>query len=455
MNNQIKYTDAQLKVINSNDKRLLVLSCAGSGKTSTIVGRISKLIKENVLPQAILVLSFSNKSVQDLHAKLRSQAETSEVRVQTFHSFGLELIKKYNVELGLESRVSIISDTDRKKLVKELCETNGLSGGVDECSVFIRSKKNYDIASNVSSKYNVVFSEYSSRLKEIKMIDMEDLIYRPVELIQSDCSIANEVRGIYQYVFVDEYQDTNEAQNKLLDAIIGDDSYVCLVGDDDQSIYEWRGAKPHYIRDKAKPDSGYTTIKLEENFRSQKSIIDIAYQVIKNNHNRVDKKITAELPSGPLPYYNRFKTAQVEAEFVAEKIVQLYGSKRFRYSDIAILCRSENQMSVIEFALKDKRIPYEVNETDKGMGYSRFIAVLKAIDKWDKYETIAMAVNFPTPCFDKYVFQDAKETYNRETGNTEDFSPLEWLNVIYMSSVNYDEYCEIFRSRYRILTQLR
>lgn len=287
------------------------------------------------------------------------------------------------------------------------------------------------------------------------MIDMEDLIYLPVELIKSDGNVANEVRGIYQYLFVDEYQDTNEAQNKLLDSIVGDDSFVCLVGDDDQSIYEWRGAKPHYIRDKAKPDSGYMTVKLEKNFRSQKSIKDIAYQVIKNNHNRVDKKITAELPAGPFPFYTRLKNERAEAEYVADRIVQLYGSKRFRYSDIAILCRNEGQMPVIEFALKDKKIPYEVNETDSGMGYSKFIAVLKAIDKWDKYETIATAVNFPTPCFDKYVFQDAKETYGRETGDTGNYSPLEWLDKIYTSSVNYDEDCETFRSRYRILTQLR
>lgn len=456
MRNEIKYTSAQLEVINSNDKRLLVLSCAGSGKTSTIVGRISKLIKDNVLPQAILVLSFSNKSVQDLHAKLRSEAETSDVKVQTFHSFGLELIKKYSSELGLQSRVTIIGDSDRKKLIKELCEKKGLFGrDVDECSVFIRSKKNYDYKSDLAKRYDAIFSEYNSRLKEIKMIDMEDLIYLPVQLIRADSNVAKEVKDMYQYVFVDEYQDTNEAQNKLLDAIVGDDSSVCLVGDDDQSIYEWRGAKPQYIRDKARPDSGYTTVKLEKNFRSQKSIIDIAYQVIKNNHNRVDKKITAELPAGASPFYTKFKNEQAEANYVADRIVQLYGSKRFRYSDIAILCRNEGQMPAIEIELKNKKIPYEVNETDNKMGYSKFIAVLKAIDKWDSYETIATAVNFPTPCFDKYVLQDAKETYSRETGDTKDYSLLEWLNVIYMSSVNYDEDCETFRDRYRILTQLR
>lgn len=456
MKNEIKYTAAQLEVINSNDKHLLVLSCAGSGKTSTIVGRISRLIKDKVLPQAILVLSFSNKSVQDLHAKLRSEAETSDVKVQTFHSFGLELIKRYSSELSLGTRITIIGDADRKKLIKELCEKNGLFGrDVDECSVFIRSKKNYDYKSDLEKRYGAVFSEYNSRLKEIKMIDMEDLIYLPVELIKSDGNVANEVKGMYQYVFVDEYQDTNESQNKLLDSIVGDDSFVCLVGDDDQSIYEWRGAKPHYIRDKARPGSGYITVKLEKNFRSQKSIIDIAYQVIKNNRNRVDKKITAELPAGPFPFYTRLKNERAEAEYVADRIVQLYESKRFRYSDIAILCRNEGQMPAIEFALKDKKIPYEVNETDTGMGYSKFISVLKAIDKWDKYETIAAAVNFPTPCFDKYVLQDAKEVYSRETGDTGNYSSLEWFDKIYTSSVNYDEDCETFRNRYRILTQLR
>lgn len=456
MAGEIKYTGAQREVINSNDKRLLVLSCAGSGKTSTIVGRILRLIKDNVLPQAILVLSFSNKSVQDLHAKLRAEAITSDVKVQTFHSFGLEFIKKYSSGLDLECRITIINDTDRKKLVKELCEKIGLFGqDVDECSKYIRTKKNYDYKTDLAKRYDAVFGEYNKRLREMKMIDMEDLIYLPIELINTDSNVANEIKGMYQYVFVDEYQDTNEAQNRLLDAIIRDDTCVCLVGDDDQSIYEWRGAKPQYIRDKASDSSGYTTVKLEKNFRSQKAIIDVAYQVISHNHNRVDKKITAELPAGQLPVYTRLKNEQAEAQYVADRIVHLHGSKRFRYSDIAILCRNEGQMPAIEFALKDRKIPYEVNEADKGMGYSKFIAVLKAIDEWNKYETIAAAVNFPTPCFDKYVFQDAKETYNKETGNTKNYSPLEWLDIIYMSSVNYDEDCETFRNRYRILTQLR
>ena len=206
MAGEIKYTGAQLEVINSNDKRLLVLSCAGSGKTSTIVGRMLRLIKDNVLPQAILVLSFSNKSVQDLHAKLRAEAITSDVKVQTFHSFGLEFIKKYSSGLDLECRITIINDTDRKKLVKELCEKIGLFGqDVDECSKYIRTKKNYDYKTDLAKRYDAVFGEYNKRLREMNMIDMEDLIYLPIELINTDSNVANEIKGMYQYVFVDEY----------------------------------------------------------------------------------------------------------------------------------------------------------------------------------------------------------------------------------------------------------
>ena len=458
---KIIYTAEQKEVINSDKKRLLVMSCAGSGKTATIIGRIDRLIKDGIPASAILVLSFSNKSADDIREKLEhglcESIACTNVTVQTFHSFGLDLIKKYHEELGYDKKIVIATDNERKNIIKTICtEAEQHSANAENYLLYIRNKKNFETADNsyVDAQNEPMFHEYMRLMKEKSMVDMDDLIYLPIELMRLFPNVQREVTEIYRYIFVDEYQDTNEAQNRLLDAITNKDSYLCLVGDDDQAIYEWRGAKPQYIRDKA-VSGEYTVLKLQKNFRSQKSIIEVADRIIQNNKDRVPKRIVSDIPAEMLPYFKQFKTAEEEATFVAQKIQELVASKRFNYKDIAVLYRAERQLEPIREVLEKDSIEYEVNKEDNNFQYSKFVAVLKAIVNWDSYENIVAAVNFPTPCLDKFVLQDAKETYNRETGNTEDFAPVEWLEKIYESSVLYDEDCETFRSRYRVITQLR
>lgn len=453
---KIAFTEEQKKVIDSDSKRLLVLSCARSGKTATIIGRIQRLLGEGVLSSVFLVLSFSNKSADDIREKLERNIPGAKMTVQTFHSFGLDLIKKYHEELGYDKKIGIAMDSERKNFIKLICSQQHLAINTDEVLQYIRRKKSFEIAEDEKPEplYEQLFQDYMRLLKEKGMVDMEDLIYLPLELMHKFPEVKQEAASIYRYIFVDEYQDTNEAQNRLLDAITTKDSYLCLVGDDDQAIYEWRGAQPHYIRDKAVSHE-YTVLKLQKNFRSQQAIIDVANRIIQQNKDRVAKVIVAANPAETPPYFRRFSSREEEAAFVAKTIRELVDSKRFHYKDIAVLYRGEKQLEPVRAALEQNGIEYAVNREDNNFQYSKFVAVLKAIVDWDSYEDIVAAVNFPTPCFDKFVFQDAKETYNRETGNTQDFSPVEWLNRIYLSSVLYDEDCETFRSRYRVITQLR
>lgn len=454
---KITYTEEQKKVIDSASKRLLVMSCAGSGKTATIIGRIQRLLREGVPSSALLVLSFSNKSADDIRGKLEQDILCGGITVQTFHSFGLDLIKKYHEELGYGKKIVIAMDSERKNFIKTICaQQKYTSVNTDECLQYIRRKKSFesDEKEKPNAQYEQIFQEYMRLLKEKGMVDMEDLIYLPLELMRIFSEVKQEVTGLHRYIFVDEYQDTNEAQNRLLDAITEKDSYICLVGDDDQAIYEWRGAKLHYIRDKAASHE-YTVLKLQKNFRSQQAIIQVANRIIQQNKDRVPKVIVAEKPAETPPFFRQFNSQEEEAAFVAQKIQQLVDSNKFNYKDIAVLYRSEKQLEQIRAELEQNKIEYVVNKEDNNFQYSKFVAVLKAIVDWDSYENIVAAVNFPTPCFDKYVLQDAKETYNRETGNVQDFSQVEWLDRIYMSSVLYDEDCETFRHRYRVITQLR
>ena len=247
---KIAFTEEQKKVIDSDSKRLLVLSCAGSGKTATIIGRIQRLLGEGVLSSVFLVLSFSNKSADDIREKLERNIPGAKMTVQTFHSFGLDLIKKYHEELGYDKKIGIAMDSERKNFIKLICSQQHLAINTDEVLQYIRRKKSFEIAEDEKPEplYEQLFQDYMRLLKEKGMVDMEDLIYLPLELMHKFPEVKQEAASIYRYIFVDEYQDTNEAQNRLLDAITTKDSYLCLVGDDDQAIYEWRGAQPHYIR---------------------------------------------------------------------------------------------------------------------------------------------------------------------------------------------------------------
>ena len=463
MTEKPNYTQKQAEVIRSEEKRLLVMSCAGSGKTFTIVERIRRLLAEGILPQAIIVLSFSNKSVQDIRKKLNSTADELSVTVQTFHSLGLEVIKKYYKENREDQKVKIIADIDRKKWIREICGEYKIDA-VDDCSSYIRAKKNFDRLRKAPPLFEEIYERYCARLQEEQLIDMEDLIRIPIDLLSENKELAGDIRSSHQFIFVDEYQDTNEAQNRLLDLITTDETHLCLVGDDDQSIYEWRGARPQYIRDKA-TSGEFHVVKLEENFRSSWAIVETANHIIRNNQNRIPKKMVAATTlhcPEVKPFFRQFsgryfrENQTDEAEYVASTIKKLVGSGKFNFSDIAVLYRLERQTDALIPALKNAKIPFEVNVMEGGnQQFLRFMSVLKSIVSWDSAETINAAVNFPTRCLDLRVFRNAKETYMRETGDTQDRSPLEWMDCIYRSSVHYDKHCEIFRERYRVLTQLR
>ena len=450
----MKFTDQQLEAINCESKRILVLACAGSGKTSVIVGRIEKLKDSGVNPEQILALTFSNKAAKEMKARIRKLNFTygSKINVKTFHSFGLELINSYLNTLGFSKKVDIVLRDESAKIIKDIFKKRNENAieGTDILSYIHQTKSLEDY---LKQPYlEEIAKEYGNELKSRNAVDMDDMIYLPIQLLKEFPNVKKAVCERYKYIFVDEYQDTNSAQNTLLDYITDDETNLFLVGDDDQAIYEWRGARPQYILDKAK-DPSFQCLKLEKNFRSQGYIIDVANRLIGINKKRVEKEIKKDRPDSLKPIFKRTYSEAEESNWVAEQIVELIKSNRFNPSDIAIIFRNNKQLDSIKEAFKKHNINYETLDVDESSKYSRFIRVLKSICDLNSTVDLSEALNYPNRCFDKYSFEEAKNAYCDIYGQDLSFDTLTWINKIYLSEVSFDgDYS--FRKRYSLITQL-
>lgn len=444
----------QQAVIDSTSKKILVLSCAGSGKTTVIVNRITKLRKSGVKPKEILALTFSNKAAQEMKKRIAKENAKLGIKtnVKTFHAFGLEIIRQYSPTIGFEKQVKIAKGNDIQYIFKNIFRKRN-EAPVEGTAIFnyLRATKSFEEYQHIQY-YDDLLLEYSKIMKDSCLVDMDDMIFIPVNLLSENNNIRNIISEKYKYIFVDEYQDTNEAQNRLLDLIIGNDTNVCLVGDDDQAIYEWRGARPDYIRQKASSGE-YECIKLEKNFRSQAEIINVANRIISKNKNRVRKAIIPFRPNGLKPIFKWLPSEEKESDWVADKIEELISSNRFNPSDIAVLYRNNNQSDQIRKALKNRNIESENIELDDNARYSAFINVLQSIVDLSSSSDMSEALNFPTRCFDKFTFEDAKGAYCDLYGQDCNYETMEWIDKIYLSDVDFDGSIE-FRERYAMITQL-
>lgn len=447
-------TAQQQQVIDSTSQRIVVLSCAGSGKTTVITLRIASLWGKGVKPEEILALTFSNKAAQEMKKRICKENPKlgTKVSVKTFHAFGLEIVKKFNAALGFSGPVSIAKNSEIKSTIDVILRKRHAYGvaGYD-LEHYIKQCKSCEEFYHID-QYDSIYDDYVSELRRRNLVDMEDMIWLPVLLLSSEDEVRNVISSQYKYIFVDEYQDTNEAQNRLLDLIVTPETNVCLVGDDDQAIYEWRGARPDYIRKRAE-SSTYELIKLETNFRSQDGIISIANDVIKKNRQRVCKEINAARELTFQPIYKRLFTQEAEAKYVAEKIKELIDKEKYNPTDIAVLFRTNEQAEPIKLALNSLGIECDQCELDENAQYGRFISVLQSIVNLDSVIEIGNAINFPNNCFDNLAFIDAKAAYCDQYGQDCNYSDLQWIDTLYLSDLIFEN-CEEFRERYSLITQL-
>ncbi|KJY95120.1 MULTISPECIES: DNA helicase Rep [Pseudoalteromonas] len=354
----------------------LVLAGAGSGKTRVITNKIAYLVQQcEYRARNIAAVTFTNKAAKEMRERVAQTLGKQEAKglwVSTFHTLGLEIIKKELKTLGFKSGFSLFDDQDTNQLLNELT-ADELDGDKDLLKLLkmqISDWKNELIlpqqaiaAAREQQKalFAQLYARYQTQLRAYNALDFDDLIMIPTLLLNSHAEVRERWQNRFRYMLVDEYQDTNTSQYQLVKLLVGQRARFTVVGDDDQSIYSWRGAKPQNLVQLSKDYPHLRLIKLEQNYRSAGRILKAANILIANNPHVFDKKLFSELGFGDQIKVIGTRDEEHEAERVVAEIISHKFTKRTSYRDYAILYRGNHQARVFEKALMSNRIPYKIS----------------------------------------------------------------------------------------------
>jgi ATP-dependent DNA helicase Rep len=363
---------AALKYI---DGPLLVLAGAGSGKTSVITRKIAYLVEKCGIPaRNIAAVTFTNKAAREMKARvstLLGKSEGKGLKVSTFHNLGLTIIRTEIKALGFKPGFSILDQEDCKNLLKELLVRNTELDEklIDTAQNTISNWKNGLLephqttnASNSTGEQAIamLYERYQRALKAYNAVDFDDLIMIPVLLFRSQPEVLAKWQRRIRYLLVDEYQDTNLAQYELVKTLVNEKQALTVVGDDDQSIYAWRGARPENLMQLQEDFPALNIIKLEQNYRSTGRILKAANTLIDNNPHLISKALWSELgPGDPLRFISS-ENEEAECERVVNEIIDMRLKRRCKYSDFAVLYRGNYQAKMVEIKLQSQSIPYEI-----------------------------------------------------------------------------------------------
>lgn len=366
--------DKQREAAIHKEGPLLILAGAGSGKTSTMTKRIAHLIEnEDVNQRNILAVTFTNKAAAEMRERIADLiGDCSDLWVLTFHSTCLRILRIHAEKLGYSKNFVIFDPTDQKAVIKEcmkkveiddkLYTPNYLLSIISKNKENEISPENYKKlnADNIrADKVAEAYEEYNKSLRKNDAMDFDDLIANTVKLFEQYPEVLEYYRKRFQYIMVDEYQDTNFLQYKLMKLLAEPENNICVVGDDDQCIYQWRGADIKNILDFEKDFKGTKVIKLEQNYRSKANILEAAHSVVTKNLQRKDKKLWTVQDSGEKITRCRTSSERDEANYIAKKICSLV-EEGARYKDIAILYRQNAQSRIFEDSFMARNIPYRV-----------------------------------------------------------------------------------------------
>lgn len=366
--------DKQKEAVLYNEGPLLIIAGAGAGKTKTLTTKIAYLIEEGLAqPYNVLAITFTNKAAKEMKDRLYALIGdlAKKIQVSTFHSFGLKLLRENYAKLGYEANFVIMDSDDSLTVVKKIVKDLGYDPKIYNPRAIrnkISSCKNEMMTPQMYEKYAVsdyekviqqVYEKYEDKLKKNNSVDFDDLLLLPIKLFKENPSVLQRYQELYQYILIDEYQDTNEAQYILSKLISAKSRKITCVGDDSQSIYSFRGANYKNILNFEKDYKDAKTILLEENYRSTSTILDAANQVIKNNTQRKDKNLWTSRGQGEKIKYYRAYNERDEAQYVIRKIKELR-NKDVEYKDIAVLYRTNAQSRVLEEEMLKENMPYRV-----------------------------------------------------------------------------------------------
>ena len=393
---------------------VLILAGAGSGKTRVLTHRVAYLIEEcGVNPYNIMAITFTNKAAGEMRERIDDMVGygSESIWVATFHSTCVRILRRYIDRLGYDTNFTIYDADDQKTLMKEICKRLQIDTKLHKEKTFlnvISSAKDelvdpIEFATRAAGDYtkriqSQVYTEYQRELKMNNALDFDDLLFKTVELFKLDKEVLAAYQERFRYIMVDEYQDTNTAQFEFIRLLASKYKNLCVVGDDDQSIYKFRGANIYNILNFEKYFPDATVIKLEQNYRSTQNILDAANCVIANNIGRKDKALWTDNGSGEKICFEQLESGYEEADFVARDIASKVRKGEYTYKDCAILYRTNAQSRLFEERFIVSNIPYKIVG---GVNfYSRkevkdILAYLKTIDNGRDDLAVKRIINVP------------------------------------------------------------
>jgi len=346
---------------------VLILAGAGTGKTRVITMRIAYMVDEGISPANILAVTFTNKAANEMRERVSEMLGRDKSRlitVGTFHAFCMRLLRVYAERIGYKTNFVIYSQTEQQSVIKKvlgrlLTKEETLDPSVAQMRISTAKNHGVSLGDPERDLNAAVMQLYGDELRTLNAMDFDDLLLYAVQILENNDDVREEVRQKYRYVMVDEFQDTNTLQMRLLRALVGPPHNICVVGDDDQSIYGWRGADITNINEYETFFPGATVIKLEENYRSTTPILHTANSLIKHNAGRRVKNLWSRNPGHEPVRLVVTEDEKEEAQQIADEIVELQG-RGDTWDDMAVLFRTNEQSRVLEGEFRKRRIPYRI-----------------------------------------------------------------------------------------------
>ena len=395
---------------------VLILAGAGSGKTRVITHRIAYLMEEcGVNPWNILAITFTNKAAGEMRERVDDMIGfgAQSVWISTFHAMCARILRRHIELMGYDQSFSIYDTDDQKAIMREVCKSlkidtktlrertilSTISAAKNQLITPLKFRELHDSESFVERQIGEAYEEYQRRLRKNNALDFDDLLMLTVQLFQSHEEVLESYQNRFRYIMVDEYQDTNHAQFELVRLLAAKNRNLCVVGDDDQSIYKFRGADIGNILDFEKNYPDALVVRLEQNYRSTQNVLDAANGVIGHNARRKSKKLWTDRGTGEPIHFKQFASAREEASFVASDISRkIRNDRRLKFSDFAVLYRTNAQARLIEEMMVYESIPYNVvggtNFYDR-REIRDLIAYLKTIENGRDEVAVRRIINVP------------------------------------------------------------
>ncbi len=379
-----KLNSQQQAAVKMTDAPLLVLAGAGSGKTRVITEKIAYLVNKGLAARHIAALTFTNKAAREMKSrveKLLDGQQSRGLRVSTFHSLGLDILRREHQSLGYKSAITLFDESDKKTLLKSLINQGVAHCAIDEIdryvvqistwkNAFITPEQAIANADKLNHDAALLYQHYNRNLKAYNAVDFDDLILLPVLLFKKSPEILEKWQNKIRYLLVDEYQDTNITQYELVRLLAGNLGRFTVVGDDDQSIYAWRGAQPENLSQLQTDYPRLKVIKLEQNYRSMGRILKVANQLIANNPHTFEKRLWSQLGYGDKLKVLAHKNEQTEAQQIISELIHHKFQHGGRYHDYAILYRGNHQSRLFEQHLRENNIPYFISGSTSFFSYT-------------------------------------------------------------------------------------